>query len=97
MRSALSAKLAAGQLIVIDELAADGKTSSLKVKLDKLGVTNALIVGGSEVDSSVSRAAANLPHIDILPTQGANVYDIIRRDMLVLSRDAVVCLEERLK
>ena len=97
LRSALSAKQAAGKIIVLDELKADGKTAALKSQLAKLGAQNALIIGGESVDENFGRAAANLAHIDVLPQQGINVYDVIRRDMLVLSKDAVAYLEERLK
>jgi large subunit ribosomal protein L4 len=97
MRSVLSAKMAAGQLIILDDATSDGKTAALKGKLEKLGATNALILAGDKVDAGFSRAAANLPLVDVLPQQGANVYDMMRREMLVLSRDAAVYLEERLK
>jgi len=97
MRSVLSAKMAAGQLIILDDAKADGKTAALRAQLEKLGATNALIVTGANVDAGFSRAASNLPLVDVLPQQGANVYDMVRREMLVLSRDAVVYLEERLK
>ena len=97
MRSILSAKLASGQLIVIDNMKSDAKTSVLKDKLEKLGVTNALILGGEKLDEEFSRAASNLPFVDVLPQQGANVYDMVRRDVLILSRDAATYLEERLK
>ena len=97
MRSVLSAKMAAGQLIIIDDMKADARTSALKGKLEKLGATNALILGGENVDADFSRAASNLPFVDVLPQQGANVYDMVRRDVLVLSRDAAAYLEERLK
>ena len=97
LRSALSAKQAAGKIIVLDELKADGKTAALKAQLTKLGAANALIIGGENVDENFGRAAANIAHIDVLPQQGINVYDVIRRDMLVLTKDAVAYLEERLK
>ncbi len=97
MRSVLSAKMAAGQLIILDDAKADGKTAALRAQLEKLGATNALIVTGASVDAGFSRAASNLPLVDVLPQQGANVYDMVRREMLVLSRDAAVYLEERLK
>ena len=97
MRSVLSAKMAAGQLIIIDDMKADPKTSVLKGKLEKLGASNALFLGGESLDDGFSRAASNLPFVDVLPQQGANVYDMIRRDVLVLSRDAATYLEERLK
>jgi len=97
MRSALSAKAAAGKLIVIDELASDGKTASFKASLSKLGAENALIIGGESVSDDVARAASNLHMVDVLPQQGLNVYDVLRRDVLVLSKDAVAFIEERLK
>jgi len=97
MRSVLSAKMAAGQLIILDDAKADGKTAALKAKLEKLGVTNALVLAGANVDTDFSRAAANIPLVDVLPQQGANVYDMVRREVLVLSRDAANYLEERLK
>ena len=97
MRSILSAKMASGHLIVIDNMEGDAKTSVLKGKLEKLGATNALILGGEKLDEGFSRAASNLPFVDVLPQQGANVYDMVRRDVLVLSRDAATYLEERLK
>ena len=97
MRSALSAKAAAGKLIVIDKLASDGKTASFKASLSKLGAENALIIGGESVSDDVARAASNLHMVDVLPQQGLNVYDVLRRDVLVLSKDAVAFIEERLK
>ena len=97
MRSVLSAKMAAGQLIIVNELKADAKTSDLRDKLERLGASNALILGGERLDDNFSRAASNLPFVDVLPQQGANVYDMVRRDILVLSRDAANYLEERLK
>ena len=97
LRSALSAKAAEGKMIVVDELKAAGKTAALKAKLAKLGAENALFVGGAELDDNFVRAASNLPFVDVLPQQGINVYDILRRDVLVLSKDAAAHIEERLK
>ena len=98
LRHALSAKQSAGELIIVDALSVkDAKTSALRKQLEKMGVTNALIVGGNEIDASFGRAARNIPNVDVLPSQGANVYDILRRHTLVLSKDAVTALEERLK
>ena len=97
MRSVLSAKMAAGQLIILDDAKSDGKTADLRAKLAKLGATNALVLAGETVDTGFSRAASNIPLVDVLPQQGANVYDMVRRDVLVLSRDAANYLEERLK
>lgn len=98
LKSALSVKQADGKLIILDEVKlADGKTKALLEKLGKLGLSNALIVGGAEIDGNFARAARNITMIDVLPTQGANVYDILRRDTLVLTREAVETLEARLK
>ena len=97
LKSALSAKAADGKLIVVDALASKGKTAELKGKLAKLGAENALIIGGAEIDEGFVKAASNLPFVDVLPQQGINVYDILRRDVLVLSKDAAAHLEERLK
>jgi large subunit ribosomal protein L4 len=98
LKSALSSKQADGKLIILDEVKlADAKTKALVEKLGKLGLSNALIVGGKEIDGNFARAARNIAMIDVLPTQGANVYDILRRDTLVLTREAVETLEARLK
>lgn len=98
MRCALSAKQAGGNLVILDEIKLDEpKTKSLLSRLGKLGLSNVLIVGGAEVDQNFQRAAKNIPLVDVLPTQGANVYDILRRETLVLTRDAVEALEARLK
>jgi large subunit ribosomal protein L4 len=83
--------------VIIDTLKADGKTAALKVKLNKLGLENALIIGGEAIDEKFQRAASNIPNIDVLPQQGINVYDILRRDVLVLTKDSAAHLEERLK
>lgn len=97
LRSALSSKQAAGKLIILDDATLDGpKTKDLSAKLSALGWSNALIVTGSEVDDNFARAAANIMNIDVLPQQGANVYDIIRRDVLVLTKAAAAHLQERL-
>ncbi|MEM6490368.1 MAG: 50S ribosomal protein L4 [Pseudomonadota bacterium] len=98
LRSALSAKAAAGELVVLDDAAADTpKTKDLRAKLESLGLKSALIIGGAAIDENFKRAAANIPLIDVLPSQGANVYDILRRDRLVLTKAAVEALEARLK
>ena len=98
LKTALSSKQAAGKLIVLDDAKiGDAKTKSLSVQLSALGLKSALIVSGPEVDSNFAKAAANIPMIDVLPQQGANVYDILRRDTLVLTKDAVQHLEARLK
>ncbi|MDD9904341.1 MAG: 50S ribosomal protein L4 [Rhodospirillaceae bacterium] len=98
MRSALSAKQADGKLVILKDAALKSpKTKELSAMLADLGWSNALVVAGAEVDANLAKAAANIPHIDVLPTQGANVYDILRRDQLVLTTDAVEALEARLK
>jgi large subunit ribosomal protein L4 len=98
LRTALSAKQAQGKLMVIDGLAIDApKTAALAKSLAGLGVVNALVIGGETLDRNFELAARNIAHLDVLPEQGANVYDILRRDTLVLSREAVQRLEERLK
>ncbi len=98
LKTALSAKAAEGKLIILDDAKAkDHKTKPMAAALAKFGLTSALIVGGEEIDVNFARATANLPRIDVLPSQGANVYDIIRRDTLVLTKDAVKNLTEKLK
>tara|TARA_B100000686_G_scaffold354289_1_gene463761 strand:+ start:17 stop:637 length:621 start_codon:yes stop_codon:yes gene_type:complete len=96
--SALSSKQSVGKLVIIDEAKLDQpKTKDLASKLDALGWNNALIVAGEKVEPNFALAAANLVNIDVVSQEGANVYDIIRRDLLILTKDAVGHLEERLK
>ncbi|MEI9983218.1 MAG: 50S ribosomal protein L4 [Aliidongia sp.] len=98
LKTALSAKQAEGKLIVIDQAALDqAKTKVLAERFAVLGWSNVLIIDGQELDEGFARAARNLPKVDVLPQQGANVYDILRRDVLVLTQAAVECLEARLK
>jgi large subunit ribosomal protein L4 len=97
LKSALSSKARDGKLIVLDDLKSSGKTTALKGKLAKMGLDNALIIGGVELDQDFRRAASNIPCVDVLPQAGANVYDILRRDVLVLTKDSAAHLEERLK
>jgi large subunit ribosomal protein L4 len=98
LRHALSAKLKAEDVIVIDDLvAAEAKTKVLAGAFEALGLTNALFIGGAELDNNFKLAAQNIPNIDVLPIQGINVYDIVRRGKLVLSKAAVEALEERFK
>ncbi|CAN0652694.1 50S ribosomal protein L4 [Nitratireductor aquimarinus] len=98
LKLALSAKAKGSSLIVIDDLALeDGKTKTLVENFAKLGLNNALLIGGPEVDAGFKRAAQNIANIDVLPVQGINVYDILRRGTLVLSKAAVEALEERFK
>ncbi len=98
MRMALSEKAKSGKLIVLDDAKAkDHKTKPMAGALKKMGIESALIVCGKSVDANFARATSNIPKIDVLPSQGANVYDILRRDTLVLTKDAVSELTERLK
>jgi large subunit ribosomal protein L4 len=98
LRHALSAKLRAEELIIVDNLvAAEAKTKTLTGAFATLGLTNALFIGGVELDSNFKLAAQNIPNVDVLPVQGINVYDILRRGKLVLSKAAVEALEERFK
>ena len=98
LKTALSAKVAAGQLIVIDEaVAKDHKTKALALNLKAMGLESLLVIDGALLDQNFVRAARNIPLVDVLPSQGANVYDIIRRNILVLTRSAVSDLEARLK
>lgn len=98
LRSALSSKAANGKLIVIDDAKATShKTKPMADAMKTLGFESAVIVAGNEVDANFARATANLPRIEVLPTQGANVYDILRRDTLVLTKEAVEALTEKLK
>ena len=98
LKTALSSKVKAEQLIVLDKAESkDGKTSVLRNQLTKLGITSALIIDGSDVNENFARAARNIEKIDVLPVQGINVYDILRRDHLVLTKAAIDSLEERFK
>lgn len=98
LRHALSSKVKDQTLVVLDEVKSKApKTATLRSQLEKLGWKNALIIAGSEVDGNFKLAARNIPNIDVLPVQGINVYDILRRDKLVLTKAAVDALEERFK
>ena len=95
---ALSAKVAAGEFIVVDlgklkEL----KTSELAKKINELGWKRALVIDGASVNPNLAKAAKNISGMDILPSVGANVYDILRRDTLVLTKEGVIAMEDRLK
>ena len=97
LRTALSTKQAEGKLVILDKAELDApKTKALVDKLGKLGWSNALIIDGPEVNGNFRLAVSNIPGIDVLPSQGANVYDILRRDTLVLTKAAVEALEARL-
>ena len=98
LKLALSAKAKAGELIVLDEAKlAEPKTKALAEKVGKLGWAKALVIDGTVVDENFARAARNLDGIDVMPSQGANVYDILRRDLLVVTKSGVEALEARLK
>jgi large subunit ribosomal protein L4 len=98
LKTALSAKQAEGKLIVIEAASlAEAKTRALRAQFETLGWESVLIIDGASVDEGFAKAARNLPKVDVLPQQGAHVYDILRRDTLVLTRAAVEQLEARLK
>jgi large subunit ribosomal protein L4 len=96
LRHALSAKANAKEIIVLDTAALkDPKTQALRARLAKLGIENALIIAGPEVDQNLARAARNIPNLDVLPDAGLNVYDMLRRRQLVLTKDAVQAIQAR--
>ncbi len=98
LKHALSTKAKSAGLIIIDDVtASEHKTKSLRAQFDKLGLSNALFISGAEVDKNFGLAARSIPYIDVLPVQGINVYDILRREKLVLTRAAVDALEARFK
>ncbi len=96
LRHALSTKAKSGDIVVLDKAAVEGgKTRELRDQLAKLSLDNALFIDGAELEIGFARAARNLPNIDVLPIQGINVYDILRRKKLVLTKAAVAALEAR--
>lgn len=96
LRHALSSKAKAGSLIVLDEAKpSEAKTAALRASLEKIGVTNALVIAGVEVDTNLKLAARNIPNVDVLPNAGLNVYDVLRRHTLVLTKDAVEAIQQR--
>ena len=97
LRHALSAKAKAGELVVIDAAESDGKTAALAKQVANLGWKRALVIDGAEVNEGFARAASNIDTLDVLPTMGANVYDILKRDTLVITKAGVEALEARLK
>ena len=98
LKTALSAKQVEGKLVVIDAAhIGEAKTKALRPRLAALGWDSVLIIDGSVVEENFARSTRNLPRVDVMPQQGANVYDILRRDTLVLTREAVRQLEARLK
>jgi large subunit ribosomal protein L4 len=98
LKHALSSKAKDGGIVVLDKAAAkEAKTKALAEQFGKLGLSNALIIDGAELDGNFCTAARNIPNIDILPVQGINVYDILRRKTLVLTKAALDALEARFK
>jgi large subunit ribosomal protein L4 len=98
LKHALSAKAKDGRILIIENAKlAETKTKVLKGHFAKLGLANALIIDGAEIDNGFRLATRNIPNIDVLPIQGINVYDILRRNTLVLTRAALDALEARLK
>ncbi len=96
LRHALSAKAKAGELVIIDEAASEGKTAALAKQVANLGWKRALVIDGATVNEGFARAARNIEGLDVLPSMGANVYDILKRDTLVLTKAGVEALEARL-
>ena len=97
LKLALSAKAKTGSLVVIDTAETDGKTKTLAAQVKSLGWKRALVIDGASVNEGFARAAANIDGLDVLPSVGANVYDILKRDTLVLTKAGVEALEARLK
>jgi large subunit ribosomal protein L4 len=97
LRHAISSKAKDQSLVILDQASSDGKTRSLISAFEKLGLANALIIDGANVNESFAKAARSIPNIDVLPVQGINVYDILRRKKLVLTKAAVEALEARFK
>jgi large subunit ribosomal protein L4 len=97
LKHALSAKAKEGALVILDKAVASGKTAELAKQVKELGWKRALVIDGAEVNGEFAQAARNIEGLDILPTIGANVYDILKRDTLVLTKAGVEALEARLK
>ncbi|MCA0943152.1 50S ribosomal protein L4 [Yangia mangrovi] len=97
LKLALSAKAKTGSLVIIENAETDGKTKTLAAQVKNLGWKRALVIDGAAVNEGFARAAANIEGLDVLPSVGANVYDILKRDTLVLTKAGVEALEARLK
>jgi len=98
LKMALSAKAKDNKLVIIDSATVSShKTKPMAEALAKFGAKSVLIVGGKEIEANFARATSNIPRVDVLPSVGANVYDILRRDTLILTKDAVADLTEKLK
>jgi len=96
LRHALSSKAKSGSIVVLDVATlAEPKTAAFRAQLAKMGLKNALFIAGPEVDANLKLAARNVPNIDVLPDAGLNVYDVLRRDTLVLTRSAIEAIEAR--
>ena len=96
LRHALSSKAKDGSLVIIDNVSLkDPKTAGLRDQLGKIGITHALFIAGAEVDKNFGLAARNIPNVDVLPNAGLNVYDVLRRRTLVLTKDAVAAINAR--
>jgi large subunit ribosomal protein L4 len=96
LRHALSSKAKAGSIIVLDNaVLTDPKTAALRANFEKIGLKNALVIAGPEVDGNFKLAARNIPNIDVLPNAGLNVYDVLRRQTLVLTKDAIEAISAR--
>ncbi|HWW27178.1 MAG TPA: 50S ribosomal protein L4 [Caulobacter sp.] len=96
LRHALSSKAKAGSIVVLDSaVLTDPKTAALRANFDKIGLKNALVIAGPEVDANFKLAARNIPNVDVLPNAGLNVYDVLRRQTLVLTKDAIEAISAR--
>lgn len=96
LRHALSSKAKSGALVVLDSVVlTEAKTAALRATFDKIGLKNALVIAGPEVDANFKLAARNIPNVDVLPNAGLNVYDVLRRQTLVLTKDAVEAISAR--
>ena len=96
LRSVLSNKFKLGKLVILETSKNDGKTSSLKKSLDKMGINNALVIAGNDVDTKFIRAANNIKNFDILSHKGLNVYDIVKKENLIIIDNALKLVEDRL-
>jgi large subunit ribosomal protein L4 len=96
LRHALSSKVKSGSLVIVDSIVlTDPKTAALRATFEKMGLKNALVIAGAEVDANFKLAARNIPNVDVLPNAGLNVYDVLRRHTLVLTKDAVDAINAR--
>ena len=97
LKLALSSKARSGELVILDNAIADGKTSVLAEQMKKLGWKRVLVIDGKDVNEKFAQAARNIKGLDVMPCRGANVYDILKRDTLVITKSGVTELEARLK